>query len=244
MSVVIVQSRATAHVVRVFGALVALLLMMAIAVGLLRFRSADHPAASPYGVLGAVAPAPAAPADAAAVVAARTVNPVSASPLPAAPVVPVATADAPPEPVPALPPPPASPVPADPGRAQPRQIALDRAAAGSALPQPAPVAMVAAATRAATAPPAPVAAVPNVDAAAPAAGAPVRAADVAPKTASATGLVNINTASVEKLNAVGAGHVGRTIARHRPYRSLQDLVDHRVLNARDFARIRSAITIN
>ena len=55
--------------------------------------------------------------------------------------------------------------------------------------------------------------------------------------------ININTASVEQLNHIpGAGRIGKTIARHRPYASVQDLVDHRVLRASEFARIRSKIT--
>ena len=78
----------------------------------------------------------------------------------------------------------------------------------------------------------------------PAETAPAVSAPVS-EGASQGGLVNINTASIDQLNNIpGGGHIGRSIARHRPYRSLEDLVDHRVLKARDFARIKSAITID
>lgn len=232
MAVVIVQSRATAHVYRVFGALMALLLMMALAVGVVRVRG-DRTQASPYGALTPLPSAVHAPVSASstpvAPSAAQVIGPAASPPA----VVTLASTD----PVststnPAL----------KPGAVRtPREIAIDKAAAGSTVPQPAPPAVVEAATRAAAAapPPRPVAAA----AVEPAEASPATAAP-APDSASQGNRVNINTASVDQLNNIpGGGRIGRSIAKHRPYRSLEDLVDHRVLKARDFARIKSAITI-
>lgn len=224
MAVVIVQSRATAHVYRVFGALVALLLLMALAVGLVRAR-ADRGSASPYGSIGALAqpPVQTTTAVAAAATSDQTVDPAASPPA----VVAVASPDLT-----------SSTAPADTVvRTVPREIAIDKAAAGATMPQPAPPAVVQAAARAAAAAPpsSPVTGEPTDAAlpAAPPAGKPSQA-----------GLVNINTASIDQLdNIPGGGHIGRSIARHRPYRSLEDLVDHRVLKARDFARIKAAITV-
>lgn len=218
MAVVIVQSRATAHVYRVFGALMGLLLLMAVAVGLVRARTERGPA-SPYGALGAVVPTSASTA-----VTAPSTNEA---------VAPVGTAVAMASPGLA-----AAPAPvAEASRTAPREIAIDKAAAGSIVPQPAPPAVVQAAARAAAAAPAP-----SPNAVEPADPAPGPAA--APDKSGQAGLVNINTASVDQLNNIpGGGHIGRSIAKHRPYRSVSDLVDHRVLKARDFAHIKSAITV-
>ena len=57
------------------------------------------------------------------------------------------------------------------------------------------------------------------------------------------GLVDLNRAPLEELNRLGAGMIGRTIIYGRPYRTPEDLVDRRLLNARDFARIRSRVTV-
>jgi DNA uptake protein ComE-like DNA-binding protein len=58
-----------------------------------------------------------------------------------------------------------------------------------------------------------------------------------------SGLVDLNRASREELNRLGAGMIGRTIIYGRPYGSPEDLVDRRLLNARDFARIRDRVTV-
>lgn len=233
MAVVIVQSRATAHVYRIFGALIALLLMMAVAVGVVRVR-ADRAQGSPYGALTPLpSVVPSAVLAASAPVGRHTeqvITPVASPPA----VVTLASTD----PVSAT----TVPAPSTAAVRAPREIAIDKTAAGSAVPQPAPPAVVEAATRAAAvaAPPRPM----STAALEPTEPEPAISAP-ASEAASQTGLVNINTASIDQLNNIpGGGHIGRSIARHRPYRSLEDLVDHRVLKSRDFARIKSAITID
>jgi DNA uptake protein ComE-like DNA-binding protein len=57
------------------------------------------------------------------------------------------------------------------------------------------------------------------------------------------GLVDLNRASLEELNGLGAGMVGRTIVYGRPYSSPEDLLERRLLNVRDFARIRDRVTV-
>lgn len=57
------------------------------------------------------------------------------------------------------------------------------------------------------------------------------------------GAVDLNRASPEELNSLGAGMIGRTIIYGRPYSSPEDLIDRRLLNLRDFARIRGRITV-
>ena len=58
-----------------------------------------------------------------------------------------------------------------------------------------------------------------------------------------SGLADLNRASLEELNSLGAGMIGRTIIYGRPYRSPEDLLDRRLLNARDFERIRTRVTV-
>jgi hypothetical protein len=56
-------------------------------------------------------------------------------------------------------------------------------------------------------------------------------------------LVDLNTASVDELNALrGAGRIGRAIVRGRPYGSVEDLVKKRVLNRSVFARVKDQVT--
>jgi hypothetical protein len=55
------------------------------------------------------------------------------------------------------------------------------------------------------------------------------------------GLVDLNSASVEELNRLGAGRIGRAIVRGRPYASTEDLVRKRVLNRSRFARIKEQV---
>lgn len=227
MGVIIAQSRSTAHVVRLFGALIVLLFIMGLALGAIRMRGGPVPATSPYGGLTAVAPAP--PVTAAEVPGASSVVApiVPAAPQPPADAIDVAQLVAAP-PGPSVPPPlPAPPAgPSDTREPHARVIPLTKTAPDSApLPAPQPVRAAAPVT-----PPPMAEARPS---------APTRAV---PAT-SAGGGVNINTASVDTLNHLpGAGRIGRTIVRHRPYASIKDLLDHRVLRASDYARIKPLLT--
>ncbi len=56
-------------------------------------------------------------------------------------------------------------------------------------------------------------------------------------------LVDINTASVEKLNSLG-GRFGRAIVAGRPYTTIDDLVSKRVLTRSTFSQIKDQITAN
>lgn len=92
---------------------------------------------------------------------------------------------------------------------------------------------------------------------APDAGSPARLADVAPAPGLRTdtaanaaadpaapgGGVDLNSASVEQLNALGAGMIGKRIIEFRPYASPEELVTRRVLKKSDYEAIRSAITV-
>ena len=154
------------------------------------------------------------------------------------------------------PPPPPATVAAQPAPEQPVQVA----SADPALPtNPSPVPQAADPTPDAAAPV-------DASAASPLAYAPTRSIDPLP-TATApaetaaldpqpsTGaapegpgkvrpgmLVDINTASAETLDHLpGMGRIGKTIIRHRPYKSIQELVDRRVLKSSDFQRLRSKI---
>ncbi len=70
---------------------------------------------------------------------------------------------------------------------------------------------------------------------------PVDPAPAAP-TPIASQVININSASVEALNRLrGGGHIGQAIAKHRPYRSVDDLMRKRVLRRDVFERIRGQI---
>lgn len=54
--------------------------------------------------------------------------------------------------------------------------------------------------------------------------------------------LNLNTASVDALNQIpGAGHIGRTIASHRPYRSVEDLLAKRVIRKSVYDRIKAQV---
>ncbi|MCJ2135862.1 helix-hairpin-helix domain-containing protein [Methylobacterium sp. J-026] len=55
--------------------------------------------------------------------------------------------------------------------------------------------------------------------------------------------VDLNTASVEQLNGLGAGMIGRRIIEFRPYASPDELLTRRVLKRADYDTIRSAITV-
>lgn len=58
-----------------------------------------------------------------------------------------------------------------------------------------------------------------------------------------TGLVDINTASVDELNRLG-GRFGRAIVAGRPYSSIDELVTKRVLTRSTFNQIKDQITAN
>lgn len=55
--------------------------------------------------------------------------------------------------------------------------------------------------------------------------------------------VDLNTASVEELNALGAGMIGRRIIAFRPYASPEDLVTRRVLKKADYEAIKAAVAV-
>jgi DNA uptake protein ComE-like DNA-binding protein len=57
------------------------------------------------------------------------------------------------------------------------------------------------------------------------------------------GSVDLNTGSVEDLNRLGAGMIGRRIVGGRPYASPEDLVNRRVLTRKDFDRIKAQIVV-
>lgn len=57
------------------------------------------------------------------------------------------------------------------------------------------------------------------------------------------GTVDLNSASVEQLNALGAGMIGKRIIEFRPYATPEDLVARRVLKKSDYEAIRSAVTV-
>jgi hypothetical protein len=125
----------------------------------------------------------------------------------------------------------AEPAPLDPPIATPwsNELAPDPAAT-AAVPRPAaepdPVG---------AAPPARVASVNPPATSNPSAGANQEAAGTG------KGLVDLNSASIEELNRLGAGRIGRAIVRGRPYASTEDLVRKRVLNRSRFARIKEQV---
>lgn len=70
-----------------------------------------------------------------------------------------------------------------------------------------------------------------------------RASFAARPSRRSSGAVDLNRASLDELNSLGAGMIGRTIIYGRPYASPEDLVDRGLLNLRDFARIRDRVTV-
>ena len=131
--------------------------------------------------------------------------------------------------------------------------AVDAAApAGASAPEAAPAANAAAmisdppAEQVPVADPAPAASAPAsapvqmASAEAPDTASPAPSAD-APAKSSA---VNLNTASADTFDRMGAGRVGRTIVAHRPYRSVRDLVNKRVLRTSDYQKIESRVRVD
>ncbi|WP_428351876.1 helix-hairpin-helix domain-containing protein [Lichenifustis flavocetrariae] len=59
------------------------------------------------------------------------------------------------------------------------------------------------------------------------------------------GSFDINAASVDALDHIdGGGRIGRAIASHRPYHSVDDLVRKRVLRKDVFERIKGQLAAN
>jgi DNA uptake protein ComE-like DNA-binding protein len=57
------------------------------------------------------------------------------------------------------------------------------------------------------------------------------------------GPVDLNSASLEQLNALGAGRIGRAIIGGRPYRTAEDLLTKRVLRRSVYERIKGQVTV-
>ena len=57
------------------------------------------------------------------------------------------------------------------------------------------------------------------------------------------GNVDLNTATVEQLNGLGAGMIGKRIIEFRPYASTEDLISRRVLKRTDYDAIKGAVTV-
>jgi len=55
--------------------------------------------------------------------------------------------------------------------------------------------------------------------------------------------VDLNTATVEQLNALGAGMIGKRILEFRPYASTAELLTRRVLKRADYETIKGAVTV-
>ena len=57
--------------------------------------------------------------------------------------------------------------------------------------------------------------------------------------------IDINSATLDALDHIsGGGRIGRAIARHRPYRSIEDLVRKRVVRRDVYERIRAQLAAN
>lgn len=66
-----------------------------------------------------------------------------------------------------------------------------------------------------------------------------------PNEPSATvgGSLDLNTATVEQLNVLGAGMIGKRIIEFRPYTSADELLTRRVLKRADYDAIKSSVTV-
>ena len=69
--------------------------------------------------------------------------------------------------------------------------------------------------------------------------------DTAPDEPSATadGKVDLNTASVEQLNGLGAAMIGKRVIDFRPYTSPDELLVRRVVKRDNYRLIKAAITV-
>ena len=87
----------------------------------------------------------------------------------------------------------------------------------------------------------------GVGAATPTAVVPQTASNTSDKISSATGApargVDLNSASVEELNGLGGGRIGRVIVNGRPYRSPDELLQKRVLSRATYEQIRGQIIV-
>ncbi|KAA2235079.1 helix-hairpin-helix domain-containing protein [Salinarimonas soli] len=77
-----------------------------------------------------------------------------------------------------------------------------------------------------------------------AAPAPAPQATAALETSAGTRRVDLNTAPVSDLNALGGGMIGRAIVQGRPYATPEELLSKRVLNRATFERIKDQIAAN
>ena len=103
---------------------------------------------------------------------------------------------------------------------------------------------------------------PSTETVSPSASADIRSPAKSPENTSTTGLsagtttngpvdqsvatassVNLNSASVEQLNALGAGMIGKRIIEFRPYLSVDELLARRVLKRSDYEAIKGAVTV-
>jgi hypothetical protein len=55
--------------------------------------------------------------------------------------------------------------------------------------------------------------------------------------------LDLNSASIDELNAMGGGRIGKAIARARPYASPEDLLRKRVVNRATYARIKDQVAV-
>ncbi|MGO4525290.1 ComEA family DNA-binding protein [Microvirga sp. 2MCAF35] len=70
------------------------------------------------------------------------------------------------------------------------------------------------------------------------------ASQYVPAGGPASDLVDLNKSSVEELNKLkGAGSLGRAIVRGRPYKSVDDLVNKRVVRRDTFERIKDQVAV-
>jgi DNA uptake protein ComE-like DNA-binding protein len=65
-----------------------------------------------------------------------------------------------------------------------------------------------------------------------------------PEAPASSPRVDLNSASVAALNALGGGMIGRAIVGGRPYASPEDLLAKRVLNRATYERIKDQIAAN
>ena len=109
---------------------------------------------------------------------------------------------------------------------------------------PVPAAAPVATPPAGAAPQATTALDPTPAAAPPPAPVVVAAAESDTQPAADTGTghgINLNNASVDALNHLGGGHIGQTIVKHRPYRSVEDLVKKRVVRRSVYEQIKNQV---
>lgn len=76
---------------------------------------------------------------------------------------------------------------------------------------------------------------------APEVATPLPAATTTP--ADAVGAVDLNSASVEQLNGLNAGMIGRAIVKGRPYGAPEDLLGRRILSRASFDKIKGRIAV-